>query len=95
MEGNELTPIHTDFRRLEEKVDKLTDAVMRLVLLEERQSNMSERIGVAEQRIASNETAISKVDTKVERWINRGIGAWAVAAVLFTLIQFGSAFFKQ
>ena len=35
MEGIEVTPIHTDFRRLEEKVDKLTDAVMRLVLLEE------------------------------------------------------------
>lgn len=95
MEGSELTPIHTDFRRLEEKVDKLTDAVMRLVLLEERQSNMNERIGVAEQRIASSETAITKVDTKVERWINRGIGAWAVAAVLFTLVQFGSSILKQ
>lgn len=95
MEGMELTPIHTDFRRLEEKVDKLTDAVMRLVLLEERQSNMSERIGVAEQRITTAEISIAKVDTKVERWINRGIGAWAVAAVIFALVQFGSAFFKQ
>lgn len=88
-------PSANDFRRLEDKVDKLTDAVMRLVLVEERQSNMSERISVAEQKIAVNEASISKVDTKVERWINRGIGAWAVALVLFTLVQFGTALFKQ
>lgn len=88
------TPSANDFRRLEDKVDKLTDAVMRLVLVEERQSNMNERISVAEQKISVNESSISRVDTKVERWINRGIGAWAVAAVLFTLVQFGANLFK-
>jgi len=88
-------PSANDFRRLEDKVDKLTDAVMRLVLVEERQSNMNERISVAEQKISTNESTIAKVDNKVERWINRGIGAWAVAAVLFTLVQFGANLFKQ
>jgi hypothetical protein len=88
-------PSANDFRRLEDKVDKLTDAVMRLVLVEERQSNMTERISVAEQKISTNEASITKVDTKVERWINRGIGAWAVAAVLFALVQFGANIFKQ
>lgn len=87
-------PSNEDFNRLESKVDKLTDAVMRLVLLEERQTNQAERIGVIEQSIASTDRYVSKVDAKVERWINRGIGAWAVAAVIFTLVQFGSRFVK-
>lgn len=87
-------PSNEDFRRLEEKVDKLTDAVMRLVLIEERQSNMGVRIGAVEQRIADNELQTFKVDSKVERWINRGIGAWAVAAIIFTLVQVGANFVK-
>ncbi len=83
-------PSQEDFNRLENKVDKLTDAVLRLVLLEERQSAQGERIGAAEQRIAVNEATLSRVDSKVERWINRGIGAWAIAVVLFAIIQFGA-----
>lgn len=76
--------------RLESKVDKLTDAVMRLVLIEERQTAQGERLGNAEQKIAVNEMTIARVDNKVERWINRGIGAWAIAVVLFAIIQFGA-----
>lgn len=79
-----------DFRRLEQKVDRLTDAIQRLILIEERQSTMGERIGTCESRIAVTEVTIQKVDTKVERWINRGIGVWAVAVVMFTLLQFGT-----
>lgn len=86
-------PSNEDFLRLETKVDKLTDAVMRLVLLEERQTNQGARIGAVEQRVASVETGVARVDGKVERWINRGIGAWAVAAALFALVQFGSHWF--
>ena len=40
--------------RLELKVDKLTDAVMRLILIEERQTAQGERLGIAEQKIAVN-----------------------------------------
>jgi hypothetical protein len=81
--------------RLESKVDKLTDAVMRLVLIEERQTAQGERLGNAEQKIAVNEMTISRVDNKVERWINRGIGAWAIAVVLFAIIQFGAKAFSK
>lgn len=76
--------------RLESKVDKLTDAVQRLILIEERQTTQGERIGKCESAIAVNEVTIQKVDTKVERWVNRGIGVWAVAVVLFTLLQLGA-----
>ena len=81
--------------RLELKVDKLTDAVMRLILIEERQTAQGERLGIAEQKIAINEVTVARVDSKVERWINRGIGAWAVAVVLFTVVQFGAKVFSK
>ena len=81
--------------RLESKVDKLTDAVMRLILIEERQTAQGERLGVAEQKIAVNESTVARVDSKVERWINRGIGAWAVAVALFAIIQFGAKVFSK
>lgn len=83
-----------DFRRLESKVDKLTDAIQRLILIEERQSSQGERIGKCEASIAVHETSIHKTDRKVDQWINRGIGVWAAAAVLFTLVQFGSRWVK-
>jgi hypothetical protein len=83
-----------DFQRLENKVDKLTDAVMRLVLIEERQTTQGERIGACETKLAVNEAAITKTDRKVDQWINRGVGVWLAAMVLFTLAQFGAKFIK-
>lgn len=82
-----------DLRRIETKVDKLTDAVMRLVLIEERQSTQGERIGKCESAIAVHDNAIQKTDRILHMWINRGVGAWAVAAVIFTLVQFGARWF--
>jgi hypothetical protein len=84
-----------DFKRLEGKVDKLADAVTKLVLVEERLSNQGERIGRAEQRIAMVETSSSELDRKVEMWINRGIGVWGLAVTVFALVQFGSNFFQK
>jgi hypothetical protein len=82
-----------DFRRLEGKVDKLSDAVMKLVLVEERLANQGERIGRVEQRIVAVETDIGKTDKMVHMWVNRGIGVWSLAIALFALVQFGSKFF--
>jgi uncharacterized coiled-coil protein SlyX len=76
------------FERLERKVDKLTDAVMRLVLIEERQSTQGERIGALEQRVTAYETIMQKTERKIEQWINRGIGAWAIAALIFFIVEF-------
>jgi hypothetical protein len=78
-----------DFRRLEGKVDKLSDAVTKLVLVEERQTNQGERIGKLEQRVASVETANSKTDRTLHMWINRGVGVWALAVAIFSILQFG------
>lgn len=81
-----------DFRRLESKVDRLGEAIQKLILVEERQANQGARIGTLEQRIAVAETSHTKLDRKVEMWINRGIGVWGLAVTLFALVQFGAKF---
>lgn len=83
-----------DFRRLESKVDKLTDAVMRLIIIEERQSSQGERIGKIEVNVASLETAHAKTDKTMHMWINRGVGVWVAVGIVFTLVQFGSKWMK-
>jgi hypothetical protein len=77
-----------DFKRLESKVDKLTDAVMRLVLIEERQSTQGERIGKVETKMAVMETAHTKLDRTLHMWINRGVGVWVTVAVVWAFVQF-------
>lgn len=84
----------SDFLRLEAKVDKLTDAVMRLVLIEERQTTQGERIGACETKLAVTEAAIVKTERKVDQWVNRGVGVWLAAVVLFTIAQLGAKFLK-
>jgi hypothetical protein len=77
-----------DFRRLESKVDKLTDAVGKLILFEERQANQGLRLGNVETKLGIQEVFLQRVDKKVDQWVNRGVGVWAAAAVVFALVQF-------
>lgn len=87
------TPVsQEDFNRLEAKVDKLTDAISKLILFEERQATQGERIGKCETKLAIVEQQVARVDVKVERWVNRGVGVWALAVSLFALIQFVSKY---
>ena len=82
--------LSADVKRLESKVDKLTDAVMRLIVIEERQTTQGERIGSCETKLAATEVTVNRVDRKVDQWVNRGIGVWAVAVVLFAVMQLGA-----
>jgi hypothetical protein len=77
-----------DFRRLESKVDKLTDAVGKLILFEERQANQGARIGDVETKIGVYEVHLQRIDKKVDQWVNRGVGVWAAAAIVYSAIQF-------
>ena len=79
--------MHEDLKRLEGKVDKLTDAVTRLILVEERQTTQGIRLGEVEKRLSSGEATILQVEKRMERWINFGAGAWAVALVIFAIAQ--------
>ena len=76
------TPDTADLLRIERKVDRLSDAVEKLVLIEERQTTQGGRIGAIEQRVAACEASQQATDRKVDMWINRGIGVWALAATL-------------
>lgn len=76
-----------DFRRMEGKVDKLTEAVSQLVLFEERQAIQGQRIGALEAQIAALNAAITATDRKVDQWINRGIGAWAIVITAWSIYQ--------
>jgi len=77
-----------DLKRIETKVDKLTDAVTRLILVEERQTSQGVRIGTLEQAVVSINNDLVAVDKKLDRWVNMGFGAWAVIAALFMLFEF-------
>jgi hypothetical protein len=66
--------------RLERKVDTLLEAVTKLVLFEERQS-------VQSLAITSLANRTDDVEKKLDMWINRGVGAWAIAATALTLYQ--------
>jgi len=76
-----------DLKRIENKVDKLTDAVTRLILVEERQNAQGVRITQLEEKTEELDKHISKVDRKVERWVNMGMGAWALLATLFAVAE--------
>ena len=76
-----------DLRRIETKVDKLTDAVTRLILVEERQTAQGVRITTLEDKTEELEYKYNKVDRKVERWVNMGMGAWAIVVVIFAFVQ--------
>jgi hypothetical protein len=76
-----------DLRRIETKVDKLTDAVTRLILVEERQTAQGVRITALEDKTEELDYKYNKVDRKVERWVNMGMGAWAIVVVIFAFVQ--------
>jgi hypothetical protein len=76
-----------DLKRIETKVDKLTDAVTRLILVEERQTAQGVRITALEDKTEELEYKYNKVDRKVERWVNMGMGAWAIVVVIFAFVQ--------
>ena len=75
------------FARMESKIDKLTEAVTRLVLIEERQTRQGERIGALEQRAAVIEDKALVTKEKLDKWINRGVGVWGVVLALFAIYK--------
>ena len=87
-----MTPDTADLLRIERKVDRLSDAVEKLVLIEERQTTQGGRIGLVEHRLAISEASMQAIERKVDMWINRGIGVWAVAATLFAVLKTLKAF---
>ena len=82
-----MPPDSPNLSSIERRLDRLTDAVEKLVLIEERQTAQGARIVLVEGRITTVEIAQRATDAKVDMWINRGIGAWAIAATLFAALK--------
>lgn len=91
--------------RIEAKIDVLTTAVNRLAVIDERQIEQGKRTGQIEDRIAKLEEAhkkdmevvrekITATERKVDRWINMGMGAWAVVVTLWAVYQTFAPMFK-
>lgn len=73
------------YARLEDKVDKLTEAVHQLVRVEERQIVHAEKIEELRELFDTQRGAIEKTDRKVDQWVNRGVGVWGVTALIWTV----------
>ena len=69
-----------EFLRLESKVDTLLEAVTKLVIYEERQS-------VQAKALADLTIRTTTVEQKLDMWINRGMGVWALAAMALAVYK--------
>ena len=78
-----------DLHRLESKIDKLTDAVMHLVLMEERLITLVERVGAVEMHLFTHQGSLLGLERPVDKWISRGLGAWGLAVTLFAVLALG------
>lgn len=66
--------------RLETKVDDLSKAIGALILFEERQAVQAVALAALSMRVTAHEK-------KLDMWINRGVGVWALALTLFTIFK--------
>lgn len=81
-----------DFERLEAKIDQMAAALIKLIIVEERQSTQGIRIGEAEKTMMALQVQYSLLDKKLDQWINRGIGLWAFA--LFSWAVFKTIYMR-
>lgn len=73
------------FDRLEGKIDKLTDAVARLVVIEERQSNQAARVVALETLTDKHGTRLTELEHSAIRWQNRALGIVMVLGLVWQL----------
>ena len=58
----------------------------------DRQAAVTERLKRCEAQNEVLAQSMHRIDGKVERWVNRGVGVWALAVTIFALVQFGAKF---
>jgi hypothetical protein len=86
--------MNDDLARIEAKVDTLSDAVVRLILIEERQQNQAGRIQEVEAKIAAHASAFTALNAKVESWMNKFLGVGLALGAVYTLIKLGADILK-
>ncbi len=73
--------------RLERQMAKLTDVVTQLVRIDERQAQHSHRLDTVEEEQKTQREAIQKNKDEVAKWVNRGMGLWGAAMLLWALFN--------
>ena len=58
----------------------------------ERDASLLERLKKCETQSETFAHSLHRIDSKVEKWVNRGVGVWALAVTVFALVQFGTKF---
>lgn len=58
----------------------------------DRQAAVIERLKRCEAQSEALAQSLHRIDSKVEKWVNRGVGVWALAVTIFALVQYGSKF---
>ena len=58
----------------------------------DRQAAVIERLKRCEAQSEVLAQSLHRIDSKVEKWVNRGVGVWALAVTIFALVQYGSKF---
>ena len=73
--------------RLERKVDRLSEAVTELIRFEERQAAHAAKLVELETRLNVITARNEVLEKKVDQWINRGLGIWAIVVLAFSVFQ--------
>ena len=58
----------------------------------DRQAAVIERLKRCEAQNEVLAQSLHRIDGKVEKWVNRGVGVWALAVTIFALVQYGTKF---
>lgn len=75
------------FLSLELKIDKLSDAVLKLVLIDERQIAQGQRVGKIEEDIGKLRLEMLQLERTVSKWMNFVWGAWVVIGAGWALFS--------
>lgn len=81
-----------DIQRLESHLKGISDALIQLVLIEERQVTQAQRITKVEAENKELRDTVESNRRHVDAWVNRGLGGWAVIGAVWAGITF---FFKH
>ena len=83
---DDVTP--EDFSRLEGKVDKMADAVQKLILVEERQSNQKIELDKHEKEIHVLKESVSQLHSRVDKYTYFATGVTGVIVAMFEVARF-------
>jgi len=83
-----LTPERLEklFDKLEATTVKLTQVAGELKSVADKQVAVSESVAELRKSVEANKAAIAVVRSDLDKWVNRGWGAWGVIFLLFTIV---------